>query len=135
MKKTIANLLRQAKQRNNDHVRTVNNMQVYMRKKYTRDTTKVLSNHGQKTPLAARPLDLGLTGFSSEQVTELIRIAHVTTANMLRGNLRRRACEFCNSHDNNHGHHPDYTKPAFIMWLCANCHIKEHTRINNERKV
>lgn len=24
------------------------------------------------------------------------------------------------------GHHPDYTKPRFVLWLCKSCHRRLH---------
>ena len=25
-----------------------------------------------------------------------------------------------------HGHHPDYSNPLEVMWLCASCHFRQH---------
>lgn len=29
------------------------------------------------------------------------------------------------------GHHPDYTQPLLIEWLCDKCHRREHRRIDS----
>lgn len=39
-------------------------------------------------------------------------------------------CEICGSSDV-HGHHPDYSKPLEVMWLCAEHHCEWHS-INGE---
>lgn len=30
------------------------------------------------------------------------------------------------------GHHPDYTRPAHVIWLCRKCHQAEHRRLKAE---
>ena len=43
------------------------------------------------------------------------------------------ACNMCGTKDGLiHGHHPDYTKPLEVMWLCATCHSRQH-RLERER--
>ena len=36
-------------------------------------------------------------------------------------------CSEC-EHENNiiHGHHPDYSKPLNVVWLCPKCHVDVH---------
>jgi len=34
-------------------------------------------------------------------------------------------CAVC-SHPNTAAHHPDYSKPLDVVWLCAVCHAKHH---------
>jgi hypothetical protein len=44
-----------------------------------------------------------------------------------KGNMRRGfTCELCGSEDQVQGHHPDYTKPYFVIWLCSKCHFSHH---------
>ena len=45
---------------------------------------------------------------------------------------RENACVLCGKLENNpqkaniEAHHPDYSKPLFIIWLCNRCHHKHH---------
>lgn len=39
-------------------------------------------------------------------------------------------CSQCQSGENIHGHHEDYTKPLDIEWLCGDCHGLRHQEIN-----
>lgn len=41
------------------------------------------------------------------------------------GRLVKEPCEICGSLDV-HGHHPDYTKPLEVSWLCAEHHKQIH---------
>lgn len=44
-----------------------------------------------------------------------------------RGSLiRPKACSNCGTAAKLHAHHPDYTKPLDVMWLCHSCHGHIH---------
>lgn len=42
-----------------------------------------------------------------------------------KGIVKKLPCEVCKS-ENSQGHHPDYTKPLEVIWLCAVHHTKTH---------
>lgn len=51
--------------------------------------------------------------------------ARTKAGNALRdGRLRKEPCYFCGSKENLEMHHPDYTKPLRVYWLCRICHRK-----------
>lgn len=41
------------------------------------------------------------------------------------GKLKRQNCVKCGN-PKSEGHHPDYTKPLEVIWLCKKCHIDLH---------
>ena len=43
--------------------------------------------------------------------------------------VRPNNCSKCLKECVPHGHHPDYTKPLEVIWLCSLCHGKEHSRL------
>ena len=43
--------------------------------------------------------------------------------------IKPRTCSRCPSSFHIHAHHPDYSKPIDVIWLCAACHSAEHKRI------
>ena len=45
---------------------------------------------------------------------------------ILRGELVRKPCCICGSTYRVAGHHPDYGRPLFIIWLCTKHHIRLH---------
>lgn len=47
---------------------------------------------------------------------------------VVKGSLRRLPCEVCGE-ANAEGHHPDYTKPLDVTWLCLAHHVAEHKRL------
>lgn len=52
-----------------------------------------------------------------------------------RGELRRPGtCSKCGASGKIHGHHPDYSRPLDVVWLCVNCHWAEHRVIRRETR-
>lgn len=46
----------------------------------------------------------------------------------LKGFLVRGPCHVCGETENVHGHHPDYSKPLEVIWLCQAHHMAVHRR-------
>lgn len=48
-----------------------------------------------------------------------------------KGNIVRMPCRDCGATEVQ-GHHPDYSKPLDVIWLCSTHHAEEHRRLNRE---
>lgn len=46
--------------------------------------------------------------------------------------VRPEQCERCGTKGKPHGHHPDYTKPLEVMWLCRGCHADVHRELREK---
>lgn len=59
-------------------------------------------------------------------------IAHWKVANAIKGGtlVRPSTCEKCGDTGRIHAHHDDYSKPLNIRWLCHDCHMAVHRRVN-----
>jgi len=56
--------------------------------------------------------------------------AHGMVNNAIRdGKLTAKPCERCQSIYMVEAHHPDYSKPLDVIWLCDPCHKEEHKRL------
>lgn len=53
------------------------------------------------------------------------RASRLIRNRVLRGKLQKLPCEICGD-PNTHGHHPDYSKPAEVKWLCPKHHAEAH---------
>ena len=42
-----------------------------------------------------------------------------------RGNLKRQPCQRCQQ-PRSEMHHPDYSLPLYVVWLCRHCHRRLH---------
>ena len=42
--------------------------------------------------------------------------------------VRPETCSRCGASGRIHGHHPDYSRPLEVLWLCQACHATEHRR-------
>jgi hypothetical protein len=55
--------------------------------------------------------------------------AHNAVAKALQnGTLIKQVCEQCGGIESK-AHHPDYSKPLDVVWLCDDCHRREHSRL------
>jgi hypothetical protein len=48
-----------------------------------------------------------------------------------RGKIQRQPCRDCGA-TKAEKHHPDYSKPLDIIWLCRDCHMTEHRNVARE---
>jgi hypothetical protein len=51
------------------------------------------------------------------------------------GKLVRGDCQDCGSKEKIEAHHPDYSKPLDIEWLCKPCHVARHAELRRQRKA
>lgn len=48
--------------------------------------------------------------------------------------VKPKVCEQCKQPNYVYGHHPDYSKPLDVIWLCRECHTKVHFPLDNESR-
>ena len=66
----------------------------------------------------------------------IAHIAHYMVNNEIyNGKLIKLPCEICGTTNNIHAHHPDYSKPLNIIWLCRKHHIELHSNIFKKENV
>jgi len=54
--------------------------------------------------------------------------AHMAVKNAVKnGKLERLPCLYCGAPETE-AHHPDYSKPLDVQWLCRTCHMKQHEK-------
>lgn len=64
---------------------------------------------------------------SNRRYPEKSQARSVMTRAIKKGPLRRQPCEVCGN-PKSQGHHPDYSKPLEVRWLCARHHAHAHGR-------
>ena len=63
-------------------------------------------------------------------------IAHYVLSNAVRdGKLKRKPCEICGSIVKVEGHHPDYSKPLCVVWLCEKHHKEVHRKMRLQKRL
>lgn len=65
----------------------------------------------------------------SKEHPERVKIAQQTAWAYKTGKIKIQPCEVCKGKENLQKHHPDYTKPLKIEWLCRKCHTELHSQI------
>ncbi len=59
---------------------------------------------------------------------EAVKAHKILQAAVRRGEIERLSCELCGD-PKSHGHHPEYSKPLAVTWLCLHCHHEHHRLI------
>jgi hypothetical protein len=57
---------------------------------------------------------------------EKMRAKQIVYQKTKSGEIKKGNCFLCNNKKNIQGHHPDYTRPLYIFWLCKKCHNYIH---------
>ena len=61
------------------------------------------------------------------------RIAHIITGNAIRdGKLKKLPCFVCG--EKAEAHHPDYSRPLDVIWLCKPHHVETHNIVREEAR-
>jgi hypothetical protein len=65
--------------------------------------------------------------WASPEFQQKIRARHAIQFCVKKGWIvRPKLCPRCDSKRMIEGHHPDYSKPLEVVWLCRECHDTEH---------
>lgn len=77
---------------------------------------------------AAHKLEISIRQRAWGIANKIKRKAHQTVQSAVkRGDvIRPKSCPRCGGTKRIEAHHPDYTKPLQIEWLCRKCHFAEH---------
>ena len=62
------------------------------------------------------------------------RICGMVRRAWVRGDIKRRPCEWCGTESHLVAHHEDYSKPLEVTWLCKAHHFQRHAQIRNALK-
>jgi len=63
---------------------------------------------------------------------EKVRANGIINSAIRRGSLKRQNCEVCNTSDDIHAHHDDYSKPHEVRWLCRKHHREFHESLKSD---
>lgn len=65
------------------------------------------------------------------------RAAQVALCNAVRDKrvVKISSCQACGSSRNIVGHHPDYSRPFDVVWLCQACHCQHHARFGEGKNA
>lgn len=89
------------------------------RKKYESWHEKTPERKRQQRDIAKRMM---------EKYPEKQKARSMVSQAVKKGILKREPCQVCNK-EKSEGHHPDYSKPLEVMWLCKKHHVEEHSKI------
>jgi hypothetical protein len=71
----------------------------------------------------------GRYGISRQRVEQIVNRDKARARDLAKSLKRPAKCERCGRRDNVDAHHPDYTQPLVVNWLCQPCHVAEHVAL------
>ena len=97
---------------------------VNARRREMPEHVRAIDNARHKSP--ERKAKMVMYSRKARQNNPLKYMAHRLVQQALKaGILQRAECERCEN-PKAEAHHPDYSQPLLIMWLCLRCHRLEH---------
>ena len=97
-------------------------------RKYVIDNADMLSIR-EKERYQRRKLKPGFAEKKLEYQKKTRTPEKIRAANVVKRKLKclkPKFCEKCKTREAKHGHHPDYSKPSMVEWLCVRCHVRLH---------
>lgn len=83
----------------------------------------------------ARELNLSRSRITQLFKMEETRARNIFTRALNKGQIiRPPICSRCFKDCTPEGHHPDYSKPLEVVWLCYRCHREEHKRLFKDKR-
>lgn len=100
------------------------------RKCRSAESVKWFKETGHKNRTIDRERKYKKTG--KQRYPEKHRVRSITSSAVKSGKLvRPKVCSICNGNETRiEAHHPDYSKPLEVVWMCVLCHNAEHMRDN-----
>jgi hypothetical protein len=98
-------------------------------RQYIRDYTKTgYFNDYQKRPEVKARIRANKSLYRQREDVKVKNTAREYTNHKIRaGAITREPCAFCGK-EQTEAHHPDYSKPLSIVWLCSDCHRELHLK-------
>ena len=90
----------------------------------------VCRNRWNKNASYRRFVEAGGTKTDTEQMKERVRLKTIKAVKQ--GKILQKPCVVCGKKAQ--AHHPDYTKPLKVLWLCSAHHGQLHARLRKRAK-
>lgn len=118
---------RQWRQENKDKVQEYERKKKYNPEKEARKYERKMKRLKGDSYVVGNPANR-LVGMPSELVKARRRAREYARRAIARGRLVRLPCEVC-GHEVSEAHHPDYSQPLSVVWLCQPHHKEVHAMV------
>lgn len=100
----------------------------YQRQRYRQNPEAERARlNAHRSTEAGKRVAAGVYQRQSEKFPERLAARQAVRIALRNGALKGKPCEECGD-EKSQAHHPDYSKPLDVKWLCRSCHNKEHGR-------